>query len=147
MVYKTYMKQKPDKFREVTSSFCNKPVGGLWGCRGDEWKEWCESKGFALGNLKTCFTWELKPESRVYCIKTMTDFRNLLQKYPLEVQGSVMSVNYQEVAKDYDAVEVVGSVIRKTNFKSTDNIAEMMGLSAWDVPSIVVLNLDRVVLL
>lgn len=150
--YKTYMKKKPNTFRKVISSFCNKPHGGLWGCRGDEWKAWCEHENFALQNLKTCFTWRLKRGSKVYRIKTKKDFDYLVDNYVFNLDGIPMSIDFVKLSEEYDAVEVVGDVVYKLRFNNAkygDNLymLKSMGLYAWDVPSICVMNPDKVVLL
>ena len=144
-IYRTYMKTIPKEFREVSGSFCNKPIGGLWGCRNDEWKDWCESEDYCTENLKTCFKWKLKSNSKVYKIKTKKDFMNLLQKYALNISDFIVTIDYKKVAEDYDAVEVMDGVIQELKMCPSNTIAELIGLSVWDVPSIVVLNLDKVI--
>lgn len=146
-IYKTYMKTIPKEFREISGSFCNKPIGGLWGCRGEEWKEWCEQERFALDKLKTCFTWRLKRGSKVYRIRHKADFNYLIKKYPLMDNNQVISIDYIAVSKDYDAVETVGNIVSELRFNEGSCLCELMGLYAWDVPSICVLNTDKVVLL
>ena len=40
--YKTYVSEIPKKLRKLNKeAYFAKPVGGLWGCKGDEWKEFC----------------------------------------------------------------------------------------------------------
>ena len=144
-IYRTYMKTIPKEFREISGSFCNKPIGGLWGCRGEEWKEWCESEDCFTENLKTCFKWKLKSKSKVYRIKTKKDFMKLLQKYALKISDLMITIDYNKVAEDYDAVEVMGGIIQELKMCPSNNLSELIGLSAWDVPSIVVLNLSKVI--
>ena len=144
-IYRTYMKTIPKEFREISGSFCNKPIGGLWGCRNDEWKEWCETEDWRIENLKTCFKWKLKYNSKVYRIKTKKDFMNLLQKYALKISDFIVTIDYKKVAEDYDAVEVMGGIIQELKMCPSNNLSELIGLSAWDVPSIVVLNLSKVI--
>lgn len=143
--YKTYCHKLPKKLYEVTDSMCNKPVGGLWGCRGNEWKEWCKSEQFNTKNLRKAFIWRLKRGSKVYRIKTIKDFVKLINLYG---NSKYDSIDYLEMKKDYDAIEVVGTVVRKLHFGGPDTghrFIDMMGLNTWDVPSICVLNLNQVV--
>lgn len=149
--YKTYMREIPKKFKKVNVSFCNKPNGGLWGCRGDEWKEWCEAEEFALENLKTCFIWRLKRGSKVYKIKTKKDFDYLVNNYVMYIDGMPMSIDFVKLSKEYDAVEAVGDIVYKLRYGTCRDINDKlfliksMGLYSWDVPSICVMNPDKVV--
>jgi len=150
--YKTYMNKIPKTFRKVETSFCNKPKGGLWGCRGEEWKEWCESEEFQLYNLKKSFIWRMKRGSKVYRIKTKKDFDYLIDNYIMSLGGQPMSIDFVKLSKEYDAVEVVGDIIYKLRFlypNINDELfmVKMVGLSSWDVPSICVMNPDKVKIL
>ena len=52
--YKHYGKL-PKEFYGVRGSFFNKPRGGLWGCRGEEWREWCLAEEYEVDRLKKFF--------------------------------------------------------------------------------------------
>lgn len=151
--YKTYCKEIPKTFYGIKESGCNKPLGGLWGCRGDEWKEWCEGERFALDKLKKCFTWRLKKGTKVYRIRTVKDFEELVYKYPLILNGIPTSIDFKKLAEEYDAVEVIGDIVWKLRFGSGGKVSEKyfliksMGLYSWDVPSICVMNPEKVVVL
>ena len=144
------MKKLPKKFVPVISSFANKPKGGLWGCRGDEWKEWCEAEKFNLKNLKLCVLWRLKKGTKIYRIKSEKDFIYLCENYENKLG---LTIDYKQLAKDYDAVEVVGDIVYKLRFgtkrsnKRTRYDCEGFGLYSWDVPSICVLNPEKIVML
>lgn len=142
--YKTYCKNIPTKFPEVTDCMCNKPRGGLWGCRNDEWKDWCITEQFHLEGLEKVFYWRLKKGSKVYRIKTKKDFVNLVNKY-----GNTRydSIDFISMKQDYDAIEVVGNIVYKLRYGGIDTghrFIDMMGLNVWDIPSICVLNLEKV---
>ena len=158
--YKTYCNKIPknfDKYKFEHSSI-NKPFGGLWGCRGDEWKEWCEAENFCLYKLKQVFYWRLKRGTKVLRIKTIKDYINLCNKYGNHKQ-IIGTIDYSEVKKDYDAIELVGDVVYKVRLglyfykekyylkyihKNKLDIVNL-GLGAWDIPSICVLNPECVV--
>ena len=145
--YKTYCKKIPTKLEGVTDSFCNKPRGGLWGCRGDEWKNWCLDEDFNLSGLKHNFYWRLKKGSKVYRIRTESDFIKLVTKYG---NNKLTSIDYMQMKKDYDAIEVIGKIVHKLRYGCKDtghNLIDLMGLNVWDVPSICVMNIERVILL
>ena len=142
--YKSYGKMpKQDELYGVKGSFFNKPTGGLWGCRGDEWKQWCKAEGFNVKRLKHHFYFKLKQHSGIYRIRTKKDFQYLLDKYSTFNIFEFGEINYVKMAKDYDAVEVVGDIVYKLRLGCGK---DHKGLYAWDVPSICVLNPDKVVL-
>ena len=51
------------------------------------------------------------------------------------------TIDFVEMSKDYDAVEVVGDIVWKLRYGCDD---DYKGLYSWDVPSICVLNVDKV---
>lgn len=141
--YKHYGKL-PKEFYGVKGSSYNKPRGGLWGCRGEEWREWCLAEEFEVDRLKEFFFFKLKRGSKVYRIKTKKDFKYLLKKYYREepkYEGLMDTIDFVEMSRDYDAVEVVGDIVWKLRYGCDD---DYKGLYAWDVPSICVLNVDKV---
>ena len=148
VIYRTYCESVKDfKAPEVTQSFCEKPRGGLWGCRGDEWKNWCESEEYREWALKEKFFWRLSPTARVYEINTLEDFNTFYDKYYNE---EIISIDYLKVKEDYDAIELTLSGftdIKEKQFATFGIVKGVIGISAWDVPSIVVLNLDKYVVL
>jgi hypothetical protein len=144
--YKSYG-ELPVEFYGVKGSHYNKPVGGLWGCRGEEWREWCESEEFCLDRLEKHFFFKLKKGSKVYRVRTKKDFLYLFNKYSNHrkykpgYQSCLGTIDFIEMSKDYDAVEVVGDIVYKLRFGCDE---DHKGLYAWDVPSICVLNVDKV---
>lgn len=160
MIYRTYMKEIPETFKEVVRSGCNKPLGGLWGCRGDEWKEWCLAEEFNLENLENCFEWTLKEDTRYFCIDSIDKYIDLCIKYG---DMQIMSIDYMKLKEDYDAIEVTDIVYqlryglmniwedeelekyRKRYLRHPKIMIMEMGLYSWDVPSICVMNPDMVI--
>lgn len=145
MIYRTYCKEIPEQLDDITNSFCNKPMGGLWGCRGNEWKNWCKSEHHRLDHLKQVFYWTLADNAKCYRIHTEEDFIKLIKKYG---NTKYDSIDYMQMKKDYDAIEVVGNVVYELRYGCKDTghkFIDMMGLNAWDIPSICVMNTDKVV--
>lgn len=157
--YRTYCKQLHNDYKGIVSSYSNKPLGGLWGCRDDAWKTWCENEEFHLDRLEQCFEWELKKGTKVLYINTIEDYINLCINYG---NLDIRSVDYSKVAEDYDAIEM-SDIVHQLRFgwmsiwhdteiekylamyKDHPMIRILyVGLSAWDVPSICVLKPNKV---
>lgn len=112
-IYRTYAREIITDFRPIVASFCNKPKGGLWGCRGSEWYDWCQAEEFS--DVHTYFEWQLKEGSKVYVIENENDFVYLLSKYPHTAEVGFIedfkavydSIDYMKMWADgYDAVEL-----------------------------------------
>lgn len=144
--YKTYS-YKPfsrELFVKPYGNFLNKPRhGGLWGCRGDEWKEWCEDNQFEHFNNQY-FLWCFNQEAKILYIDSYKKFRECLRLYPDNDQFYLheKTLDYSKIMKaGYDGVEVTMDAI----WESRET--ELIGLSIWDIPSIVALNIDNVLVL
>ena len=160
VVYKTYCRKAP-KYRSRKKFICScftKPKGGLWGCRGDEWIEWCREEKFALKKWKECFEWTLKKDAKILTIRSASGFAKLIKKYYREVAPFVGEIDYLQIAKEYDAIELTEVPVNELRFgfKSEqipvdDFMYDMgkrtlyqVGTYGWDVPSICVFNTDKV---
>ena len=159
-VYRTYAKEIIDEFRPIVASFCNKPKGGLWGCRGTEWYDWCTAEEFS--DVSTYFEWHLKEGTKVYTIENENDFIYLLNTYPHFMMGIIDSIDFMKMWSDgYDAVEIMPEVnnrlhmgmstmdgnLRPKNVTTARLIndkrystAMLMVLNVWDLPSICVFD-------
>lgn len=158
-IYRTYAEEVIIDFRSIEGSFANKPRGGLWGCRGDEWWEWTNAENFPCADIY--FEWQLKEGSKVYTIKNENDFIYLLKNFPHEVkygiEPTVDSIDFIKLQEaGYDAVELTeeANIAMHLGFRSeiknftmaqlmSDKkyaTAMLMGLNAWDVPSICVFD-------
>ena len=159
-VYRTYAKEIMDEFRPIVASFCNKPKGGLWGCRDTAWYDWCRAEEFS--DVSTYFEWHLKEGTKVYTIENENDFIYLLKNFPNEVRHAglepkVDSIDFVKLWKSgYDAVELteeaniamhLGFRSEIKNFTTAQLMSDkkyatamLMGLNAWDAPSICVFD-------
>lgn len=156
--YRTYSNCPSQNFKPIDGSFCNKPRGGLWGCKGTEWVSWCISEEFPCP--EHYFVWKFKDEVKIFTIDTEYDFLYLLEVYPLwdTTMDKVISIDYMKLQKDYDAVELTTkgnnlmhhginmSFSPKTLYAAKIlnddkySLAKMLGVNSWDVPSICVFN-------
>ena len=66
------------KFIPVYSEFINKPRGGLFGCQGDEWINWCTAEEFRTDYYKYCVEYELTT-AEIKLIHTPEDFLFLIK--------------------------------------------------------------------
>ena len=150
VIYRTYAEEP--YLNDVDGSFINKPSQGLWGCRDDSWKEWCEDNDF--GYNPDYFEWILKPGTKIYTIDTEEDFIYLLKKYGSEIDD-FYGIDYLKLAKDYNAVELTprGNTYLHYGINPSDpelqdikyKKALHMALNTWDVPSICVFNPSKTV--
>ena len=171
--YRTYAKEVIYDFRSIEGSFANKPRGGLWGCRGDEWWSWAYSEEFPCAD--TYFEWQLKEGSKIYTIENENDFvylmKNFYHEVPYDIRDigptPVDSIDYIKLWEaGYDAVELTEEANNKLHFglrNGIDNIknfttmhlvnstkfttAMLLGLNSWDVPSICVFDPRETVLI
>lgn len=166
--YRTYIEKIEyyKLWRHIFGSHCNKPLGGLWGCRGSEWDDWCRAEDFRkhIGY----YEWKLKEGSKVYTIDHENDFLYLVKTYPHLDDNIIFgydSIDFEKMRDDgYDAVELSREGNNKLHLfigVSSFNIrniialevsnnklyhtAIILGLNSWDVPSICVFNPDKTV--
>lgn len=162
--YRTYMEVIPEKFKELFGSCFNRPSGGLWGCRGDEWKNFVETKidkidpEYPKERLNKCFKWKLKEGTNVYTIDNFEDFAYLVENYFRKVRSKpIGEINFLKLAKEYDAVEVTQNAIYELKEGTKGRycgltyqypiklILYKIGLRDWDVPSICVFKPNETV--
>lgn len=151
VIYRTYA-DKP-YLNNIDNSFMNKPLRGLWGCRDDSWKEWCEENDF--GYNPSYFEWTLKPNSKLYIVNNTDDFIYLLKNYQFEDSDGNIFIDYLKLAKDYDAVELTKNGNNELHFSIKIDDTELqdpkytralrIGMNLWDVPSICVFNPSKTI--
>lgn len=114
-----------------------KPFGGLWGSRVDSengWKSCCEEFGLNR-NLDEYFIFSLKETSNILTI----DRCERLLDLPRANDGMKLSIytvlDFEELAKEYDAVEVL---ISEDGYLYRE-------LYGWDCDSILVMNPDIII--
>ena len=124
---------RPIKNRE----YFTKPCGGLWASRkyGEStWKDWCFSEDFRVDTFDRSFEFTLKDDARVLELSDVDQFDNLpiLSKEENGRCGPTYFLNFEELAKQYDAIEVT-------------NIGNLyFTLYGWDCNSILIMNPDIV---
>lgn len=143
VVYRTYGNEHYLD-NNIYASEMNKPRGGLWGCRDDSWKNWCNEEEFRCSD--NYFEWTLKPGSKVFTIDSSNDFLDLLENYASPDDDGNLYIDFMELSHDYDAVELTERGNRALHFSIKNPEYESRGykraltiaLNLWDVPSICV---------
>lgn len=152
VIYRTYADEVPEFFHKIHGSFINKPHGGLWGCRGSEWYDWCTAEDFPCS--ENYFEWKLKEGAKVYTVDTKQDFLYLCNYANVEI----FSIDYLKFMEEegYDAVELTENGNQELHlgmiFLQPTSIQEFQfykgecyhvvttGMNGWDVPSICVFD-------
>lgn len=122
-----------------------KPLGGLWASRvGAEygWKEWVNDQNFRLDKYTegNYFKFKLKDNARVLII----DNSKILDKLPKNKANIInisswCSLDFEELSKKYDAIEVL---INDEEFENFDGL--YWKLYGWDCDSILIMNKNAV---
>lgn len=113
-----------------------KPSGGLWGSRINittGWKDWCRNTGFK-SNLKEYFIFSLKEDAKILTINSNEQLKQL-PKQDNNLYGVYCSLDFEELFKEYDAIEVFISEDRELYFS----------LYGWDCDSIIVINPSKII--
>lgn len=172
--YRTYVSEIPKKLRKLNKeAYFVKPVGGLWGCKGNEWKEFCtkynpehDPEKYNMNNLNKCFEWTLADDAKIYTIDKKEDFAFLVENYfkPLKNQyfndpryNYLGEINYYELSKKYDGVSITKRAFKnmgkgfypynKMERACSKELLYAIGLAYWSVPSICVFNSKKVKIL
>lgn len=114
-----------------------KPSGGLWASRkGDPngWKNWCIKEDFLVYSLNKSFEFTLKDNARVLKLENREQLVNLPynidNKYDTSNLYNTCYLDFEELSKDYDAIELMD--IHEFYF----------ALYGWDCNSILIMNPD-----
>lgn len=114
-----------------------KPHGGLWASRKDgdfTWKDWCEREEFRTDTFHEFFEFTLKDGARVLTLSKIEQLNDLpkFKGYDPENQYSTCCLDFESLAKEYDAIEL------------TDIHAFYFALYGWDCNCILIMNPDIV---
>lgn len=107
-----------------------KPRGGFWASRTDAefgWKQWCGLGEYSWAS-GVPFIFTLTDNAKVLSIRSKNDLEKIEKYRDTDEFGSPF-VNFEAIAKDYDAMEVDGDKL----------YWEFYG---WDCDSIVIFNAD-----
>lgn len=123
----------------------NKPLGGLWASPIDSengWKQWNETECYAECIEENSFTFQLKPEARIYTIKSRADVYAMLERYRgkslipglanIDLPGFPI-FDFEKMTRDYDAI------VFFINGETYD------ALYGWDCDSILLFNPEAAV--
>ena len=122
-----------NKFDKLQNESCFvKPLGCLWASRIDAkfgWKDWNEIEHFRECNKNNSFIFKLKNNAKVLEIKNSKDLEKLPKVNP-ERLISFICLDFEKIAKKYDAIELFISEDRKLYWD----------LYGWDCDSICIMN-------
>lgn len=128
-----------DKFKEIKNErLFTKPIGGLWASRVDTeygWKNWTEDEHFRTEVYRedNYFKFKLKDEAKVLVMDNAKQILDL-PKQKNEFNFSFVCLDFEKLAKEYDAIEVLISQDGKLYWD----------LYGWDCDSILVMNKEMV---
>ena len=128
-----------DEFIPVTNKpRSTKPRGGFWASRADTesgWKEYCEKNKYESWGIDRSFEFSLKEDSKILTITSSKQLETLPQLNKNELRRVWTELDFEELAKQYDAIEVLISEDFKLYFE----------LHGWDCDSILIMNPDVIV--
>lgn len=129
MIYVHYGSDKyeEERFEPIVNQMWNKPLGGLWSSPEDgyTWKDWNE-----INNYKDCsksFRFKLKDSARILQVCS-PEVAQSLPLQPTSIVGLIPHIDFEKIAKDYDAVLF---------YMVPDMYWAMWG---WDCDTLLVLN-------
>ena len=124
-----------NRFTPIKNRNFVKPSGGLWGSPLDSacsWKQWCKSNNFNHDkyNKNNEFLFKLKDNARLLYIDNAKMLDNLPKIHDEILSSCFVILDFEELAKSYDAIEVSISADEQLYWD----------LYGWDVDSILVMN-------
>lgn len=133
-IYIHYGHKKFDKeiFINIRNDNWVKPIGGLWSSDVNAefgWKDWCKENNFRECRKNNSFKFKLKQNARVLVIDNSTQL-NDLPKIDLPYKLSWVTLDFEKIMKEYDAIEVLLS-------KDWQLYWDLYG---WDCDSLIVIN-------
>lgn len=115
-----------------------KPEGGFWGSDVNAelgWENWCENNDFRKCEQRNSFLFTLQEEAKILYINTVDDLNVLPKCKGVSDFNQWFFLDFEEISKEYDAIEVVISNDYGLYYK----------LYGWDCDSILVLNSEVIV--
>ena len=140
----------PSKFDGIKMErmmYVNKPDGGLWASREDldSWRKWCELEGFRTDRLKTWTKFELEDDANILIINSIKDLRKIQDKFPLPNPYHVKLIDFKKIeSSGYDGVYLTEVGNLQCHLPMDPESFEL-DLNAWDVESLVLFNLDHII--
>lgn len=127
----------PEKVLPVKNDNWVKPKkeGGVWTSPVDSnwgWKDWNEDEQFAECDQRNSFTVCLKKDAKIFVIDSLNDLKNA----PLTYGYSIKVLDFERIAKKYDAIWLTEKGQKATHFSYPLN------LCGWDCETVLILNPD-----
>ncbi len=121
------------KFQNITNvAEFTKPRGGLWGSRVNAefgWKDWCLENDYQ-SDLENSFVFSLDNNAKLLVIERKEQLKELPRMESSIVSKLWVTLDFEKLSKDYDAIEVLIS-------KDFKLYHELYG---WDCDSILIMN-------
>jgi len=114
-----------------------KPIGGLWTSTYtpdeeycSDWIRWCayEMPEWLTGE---CYVLYPRKDARIYTIDSYSDLERLFRKYGIRVVDTFAVLDWERIAKDYDAVHLTHKGMMETH------LSRPLSLYGWDCESTV----------
>ena len=140
---KSYIHYGADVFdpeRTYGSGRWDKPAG-LWASPvtcGRSWKDFCEGEEWNLEGLTTSFRFHLKKGTRILKVHTIEDVIPYMDYNKDAVIGTEYPFDHEALHRDYDGMELFLS--------DSWHLRNYMRFYTWDCDSLVLWNLDKVVI-
>lgn len=137
---------KPEKLQTVQNreDFPLKPCGGLWTSTfypdmGSDWVQWCVGNSIRPGLWQNYLVYP-KQDARILQIDSYEDLESLMGQYEyspmkekfdtgFELPGILRGLNYEEIAKKYDAIHLT------TRGERTTHLSFPFSMYSWDCES------------
>jgi hypothetical protein len=101
-----------------------KPIG-LWYSIGSEWINWVRSE---MPSWERDNIFKVSLGSKILKLKTKSDVIKFTDTYGVELWGEIVYINWNEVAKKYNGIEIM-------NPRHFGNMGKLFWLYPWDVSS------------
>lgn len=137
----------PNCFKDIKNRMINKPIGGLWSSPKISdygWVDFCRSHDFVLPEgFDSGFEFQLNPSSKVYVIDNFYDLIKIPYKI-LSLDTRIKYIDYEEMAKKYDAIWLTVGGERDTRLPSFHNLYDFdltsIDLYGWDCETLLILR-------
>lgn len=151
----------PTQFRQITPNnkkyWRNKPDGGVWASPVNSragWREWCIRENWNVESLSVYTKWKLADQSKILIIDSERDVKEAYKKYNLEFKGLYLEserayLDFWKMKNDgWDGVWLTENGLMEAGkyYGIMTHDGKYLDLYGWDVESIVVWNVDQIVI-
>lgn len=123
-----------------------KPCNGLWSCKytpnskhRSAWEEYCSNNQINWKNFSKYVLFKLKKDARILLINDTKDFGMVAEVFQNKFEGWLsmpLGLDYHQISKYFDGIYLTKDGQMKNFFN----------LYGWDVESLVLFNLNKIIL-